>query len=256
MRLFSVLDTDAETLATETVRTAGGAPAVEFVDLRMASDAPPRRLGAVAVYREAQELYRSPALPRNSGAQARRSTRRQAIPEADRALRMAKTLADGGFPEEAPALLAKALRAMAAALIAARGETPAGADNDIGGDIRRLVDCGALPTETMSVQEALQSLSSTATAEDVAPLLSSATRILMVIGRNEPSLAAIRAPEAPKGQIAPPKEVRDKGGAGSIQRPSWRQEEARPARREAPRITTRLSKSAAVPVSTPRREKW
>ena len=50
----------------------------------------------------------------------------------------------------------------------------------------------------MSVLEARQSLSSAATAEDVAPLLSSATRILMVIGRNEPSLAAIRGRKRPR----------------------------------------------------------
>ena len=235
LRLFAVLDADEVALAAETVRAAGGAPAVEFVDLHAWRAM--RRLAAAGMLhftRESQELYRSPALPPEFRARKPDEARGvQAILDADRALRMAKTLADGGFLEEAPALLAKALRMMAAALLAARGETPAGADNDIGADIRRLVECGALPTETMSVQEALQSLSSAATAEDVAPLLSSATRILMVIGRNEPSLAAIRAPEAPKDQIAPPKEVRDQfnarpGDKTKRDQPGEKRRESRP----------------------------
>ena len=215
LRLFAVLDADEETLAAEPARTAGGALAVEFVDLHAWRAM--RRLAAAGMLhftRESQELYRSPALPLETRAREPDEARSaQAILDADRALRMAKTLADGGFPEEAPALLAKSLRAMTTALMAARGEAPASADGDVDADIRRLVECGALPREVMSVLDAAQPLSSAATAEDVAPLLSSTTRILMVIGRNEPSLTAIRAPEAPKGQIAPPKEVRDQFNA-------------------------------------------
>ena len=131
LRLFAVLDADEVTLAAETVRTAGGAPAVEFVDLHAWRAM--RRLAAAGMLhftRESRELYRSPALPPEFRARKPDEARgAQAILEADRALRMAKTLADGGFPEEAPALLAKSLRAMTAALLAARGETPAGVDN-------------------------------------------------------------------------------------------------------------------------------
>ena len=108
-----------------------------------------RRLAAAGMLhftRESQELYRSPALPLETRAREPDEARSaQAILDADRALRMAKTLADGGFPEEAPALLAKSLRAMTTALMAARGEAPASAESDVDADIRRLVECGALP---------------------------------------------------------------------------------------------------------------
>jgi hypothetical protein len=103
---------------------------------------------------------------------------------------MAKTLAEGGFPEEAPALLAKALHAMASALMAARGETPAGTQGAANADIHRLVERGALPTEALGLLDATRSASGAATVDDVAPLLSSTTRILTAIGRNEPSLTA------------------------------------------------------------------
>jgi hypothetical protein len=109
---------------------------------------------------------------------------------------MAKMLADGGFPEEAPALVAKSLHAMTAALIAARGEVPAGAPNPANADIRRLVDCGALPSEALALLDATRSVSSAATMDDVVPLLSSTTRILTAIRRNEPSLTARRASSA------------------------------------------------------------
>jgi hypothetical protein len=68
--------------------------------------------------------------------------------EADRALRMAKTLAAGGFPEETPPLLARSLRAMVEALTATRG-----AASDVGSDteIRGLIESGALPPEALSV---------------------------------------------------------------------------------------------------------
>jgi hypothetical protein len=103
---------------------------------------------------------------------------------------MAKTLAEGGFPEEAPALFAKALHAMASALMAARGETPAGTQGAANADIHRLVERGALPTEALGLLDATRSASGAATVDDVAPLLSSTTRILTAIGRNEPSLTA------------------------------------------------------------------
>jgi len=144
---------------------------------------------------EARELYRSAALPSEPPASKAPGERgAEAIAAADRALRMAKMLADGGFPEEAPALLAKSLHAMTAALIVARGEVPAGAPNPA--NIRRLVDCGALPLEALALLDATQSVSSAATMDDVVPLLSSTTRILTAIGRNEPSLTARRASSA------------------------------------------------------------
>ena len=196
-RLLIVLDADAETLAVEAARAAGDdAVTVEIVGL--GAWRAMRRLAAMGLLQfthEARELYRSAALLSEPlAAKAPDERGAEAIAEADRALRMAKTLADGGFPEEAPALLAKSLHAMAAALIAARGEAPAGAPNPANADIRRLVECGALPPEAMAILDA--TLSSAATMDDVAPLLSSTTRILTAIGRNEPRLTARRASSA------------------------------------------------------------
>jgi hypothetical protein len=190
MRLLAVLDADIETLSAEAARAeADGAGAVEFVDLRTWRAM--RRLadsGLLQFTGEAQELYRSPAML--AEAPAARDHHRQgakAIAEADRALRMAQTLSDGGFPKEASPLLAKSLHAMAAALMTTRGEKSSGAPV-AGGDIRRLVDCGALPAEALALLSATQAGSCAATIADVSPLLSSTNRILMAIVRNEPSL--------------------------------------------------------------------
>jgi hypothetical protein len=198
-RLLVVLDADAETLAAEAARAAGDAAvAAEIVGIDTWRSM--RRLAATGLLKfthEARELYRSAALPSEPPASKAPGERgAEAIAEADRALRMAKILADGGFPEEAPALLAKSLHAMTAALVAARGEAPAGAPNPANADIRRLVDCGALPSEALALLDATRSVSSAATMDDVAPLLSSTTRILTAIGRNEPSLTARRASSA------------------------------------------------------------
>ena len=122
-RLLVVLDVDAETLAAEAARAAAnGAVAAEIVDLHAWQAM--RRLAAMGLLqfkREARELYRSVALPADALTGDRASGRTpvasdelwapdgrgtQAMAEADRALRMAKTLADGGFPEAAPAQLA------------------------------------------------------------------------------------------------------------------------------------------------------
>lgn len=186
-------------VAAEAERAAGDdASAVDFVDLQTWQAM--RRLAAMGLLQftdEAHELYRSPVMPLEAPVAKDPDWRgATAIAEADRALRMAKTLAEGGFPEEAPALLAKSLRAMAAALMAARSEAPAGAEGAANADIRRLVECGALPTEALALLDATRLVSSAATVADVAPLLSSTTRILTAIGRNEPSLTAWRASSA------------------------------------------------------------
>ncbi len=197
--LLVVLDVDSEALAVEASRAAtNGAPLTEFVDLRTWQTM--RRLAAAGLVQftnEARELYRSPALPAEALA-GDGSDRRgaEAIAEADRALRMARALTDAGFPEEGPALCARALRAMASALLAARGEALAGAPVAADADIGRLVERGALPAEALGLLDAVRSAPRGATVEDVAPLLSSTSRILTAIQRNEPSLAAASAADS------------------------------------------------------------
>lgn len=191
--MLVVLDAGDEGLAAEAARAAeADAFTVEFVDL--AAWRAMRRLAAAGLLQfsfEAQELHRARGLPAKSPVAASAAPRgAEAIAEADRTLRMAKTLADGGFPEEAPALLAKSLRAMATALLATRGDASAHGQRAADSDIRRLVDCGALPSEAMVILQETQPLSSAATIEGVAPALASTARILATIMRNEPGLTA------------------------------------------------------------------
>ncbi len=193
-RLLVVLDVDDETQAAESARAAANvAVAVDILDLAAWKSV--RRLAASGLLQFTQasrELCRSPALPSEptvaTAALDGRGAR--AMAEADRALRMAKTLTGGGFPEEAPALLVKSLHAMAAALMGARGEGASGASSAGDADIRRLVDRGSLPAEALVLLDALRSPSSAAAKNEVAPLLAATARILAPITRNEPSLTA------------------------------------------------------------------
>ena len=65
------------------------------------------------------------------------------VAEAERALRMARVLAPGGFPEEALPLIVKAIGIAAAAKLSALGELPVGVSTATSAQIRDLVDRGA-----------------------------------------------------------------------------------------------------------------
>jgi hypothetical protein len=190
-RLFVVLDADLETLAAEATRaSANGAEGAEFMDISMWRTM--RRLaasGALKFANEGRDYFRSPGLPAEPRAEAGsdvRSAQAAAI-EAERGLGMAKALAEGGYPEEAPPLLAKSLQAMASALAATRGETTQGAD------IRRLVDVGALTDEALALLDATRAAPKDATIDLVAPLLASMSRIFAAARRNTPSLGVRQA---------------------------------------------------------------
>jgi len=164
-----------------------GAPGVEVEALDLETWRAMRRLVASGLLRFAEErveLHRSPELPREPAeTDTPDRARVEAVVEAERAMRMAEALAKGGCPEEAPPLLAKALRATARALLAARGEpaheTPADSD------LRRLVDAGALPPEALGLIEAAKTPSA-----DVASLFAAAARVLSAVRRNEPRMMA------------------------------------------------------------------
>jgi hypothetical protein len=68
---------------------------------------------------------------------------------AQRALRMAQVLASGGFPEEAPPLIAKAIGQGAAARLSALGELPAGIAMATPLQIRALVERNVLPPQAV-----------------------------------------------------------------------------------------------------------
>ena len=116
----------------------------------------------------------------------------QLMAEAQRALRMAKVLASGGFPEEAPALLAKVLQKAGAARMAERSELPAGASTATDMDIRRLVERGEFPADALAILDAGQPSSEPPADDMIDALVSTAEQILAAVGHvpAEPSLRA------------------------------------------------------------------
>jgi hypothetical protein len=187
-RLLAVLDVGGEVLTTERQRPVVGL-VVEFIDF--AAWSAMQRLveaGLLHFAHEARVLHRSPALQTEPPGDERtpdRGRASRAMAEADRALRMAKTLAAGGFPEEAPPLLARSLRSMVDALTAARGTgSVGGADTEM----RELVESGALPPEALSVLEAASAEG--ASSANLDPMFAATARVMAAIRRNEPALAA------------------------------------------------------------------
>jgi hypothetical protein len=188
-RLLAVLDVEAAVLTAERRRPVAGLT-VEFIDLTAWSAM--QRLveaGLLHFAHEARVLHRSPALQPEAATnepEPDRAKASRAMAEADRTLRMARTLAAGGFPEEAPPLLARSLRAMVEALTASRGATQtAGADEEI----RGLVESGALPREALSVLAAASADAAGATA-NLDPMFAATARVMAAIRRNDPGLAA------------------------------------------------------------------
>jgi hypothetical protein len=97
---------------------------------------------------------------------------------------MATVLAAGGFPEEAPPLLAKALRHALAARLNASGEgeiDPALADLN---QVRRLVKRGALSSEASHVLTALHPDAAKPTAVQATDLVQSTTRLIDALTAN------------------------------------------------------------------------
>jgi hypothetical protein len=110
--------------------------------------------------------------------------------EADRALRMARVLAAGGFPEEAPALLAKAIHKAAAARMAERAELPNGAVSASDDEIKSLIEGGALPAAALTVLDATSSGASLPVADKVEALLAAAEHVLAAVAISDRMLAA------------------------------------------------------------------
>jgi hypothetical protein len=124
-QVLAVLDLDAEAIAVETERARSSGVPVEIID--KAAWLTLRRLmyaGVVGMTgADSRVLHAAPEFADTPAAPAARAAEWRA--EADRATRMASALAAGGFPEEAPPLLAKALRCLVAARRQACGETGA-----------------------------------------------------------------------------------------------------------------------------------
>jgi len=189
VRVLAVLDLDREALAAETERLAerrdGPGPAVELVD--RATWLAMHRLATAGMLRFADArgriLHRSLELAPTADASPPVAERAADLRrEAERAVRMAMVLSAGGFPEEAPAMLARALYQGAAARLSELGELAAEARLATAEQMQTLVARGALPGEAMAILETLPSANSAADPDDVARLAASTSRILAAIG--------------------------------------------------------------------------
>ena len=98
--------------------------------------------------------------------------------QADRALRKAQVLAAGGFPEEVPALLAKAIGHAGAVRLAMLGKLAGDVSLATSAQIRELADRGALPTKAAAALEALSAESGPPTGDDLQHLQEAVADIL------------------------------------------------------------------------------
>jgi hypothetical protein len=171
---------------------AAGGVAVEMID--RATWLAMRRLAAAGVLQfthESRVLHRSPLLgDEEVEARSARARALELSAEADRALRMARVLAGGGFNEEAPMLLAKAVRKAAAAHLAGRAELSATSASASDHEIRTLIDCGALPATASTVLDAIDSLAPLPGAADIEPLLATTEAVLAAVAIDDRTLAA------------------------------------------------------------------
>src|SRR5579883_1684822 len=195
-KLLVVFDLDAPTFAAEAARLASaGSVAVDVVD--RATWLAMQRFAASGLLQFAHEsrlLHRSAALSQQCAeAPVPDQRSERLIEDAQRALRMAKVLSSGGFPEEAPALLAKAVQKAGAARMADRRELPAGAAAASDTDIRRLVERGDFPAGSLAILDASQPSAGPPAPEAINALVTAAEQILMAIGRQEPAQPSLRA---------------------------------------------------------------
>jgi hypothetical protein len=190
-RMLVVLDVAADELAQETARLSHSQdPAslsIEVVD--RATWLVLRRLaksGMVSLTEAPRRvLHVSPDLADHRAAPDAAAARTSGWrAEAERSVKMATVLAAGGFPEEAPPLLAKALRHALAARLNASGEgeiDPALADLN---QVRRLVKRGARSSEASHVLTALHPDAAKPTAVEAADLVQSTTRLIDALTAN------------------------------------------------------------------------
>jgi hypothetical protein len=200
LRVLAVLDLDREALAAETARLAGAggaAPAVEVIDrvtwLAM------RRLqssgilalveGPVRVLHRASGFVETDAPPAQAAARAAELVR-----QAERSLRMARVLASGGFAEEAPPLIAKAIGHGAAARLSALGELADGSALATPAQIQALVERGMLPPQTISTMAGLWPAAGAPSGAEVEDLLDATAKVLAACAAGNEAAAPQNAP--------------------------------------------------------------
>ena len=162
VRLLAVLDVHGDTLGIEAERLSrrsdAAAMPIEVVD--RATWLALRRLNTLGMVRMAdgarRVLYTAPELADETQAEGPHDGQfGQWRDEAEKAVKMASLLTAGGFPEEAPPLLARALRLAVAARLGLAGEAPADIAAVSPDQVRRFVH-GALAPEAERVLTALR----------------------------------------------------------------------------------------------------
>ncbi len=194
VRMLAVLDLDSDGLAAEAERLSRRQDAsslpVEVVDRttwltlrRLARSgvldltSGPRRILHVSPEFAEPDAASSPLAPDDAWRD-----------EAERAIRMACVLADGGFPEEAPPLFAKALRYAVAARLRAAGEAAADPSTANAEQTLDLLKQSGLSEEAERVLAALRPGATTPTPSEAAELARSTARLVT-------ALAVVQAPE-------------------------------------------------------------
>ena len=183
-RVLAVLDLDREALEHEQRRLAarsGGDVSVEVID--RATFLTLRRLQASGMLQAAEGparvLHRATEFAEPDQPTPETDARAAELGrQAERSLRMARVLAAGGFPEEAPPLLAKALGFAGAAKLSALGELPPGSASITPAQMQDLVGRGALPPHTTSTAAALWSEAGASRGSDVDDLLEQTAAVL------------------------------------------------------------------------------
>src|SRR5262245_13387082 len=181
MQMLVVLDVDRRALAAEIARNSvdPSQPSVDVIDQqtwhllqRLESSGHVQRAGA-----SSRVLHQSPKLIETADSRALVRAK-ELRTEAERALRKAQVLATGGFPEDAPVLLSRAIGYAAAARLALEGEPRDGGAIAEPDQIRALVDREALPQQAWATFESLSAAERRVSDVEVAHLLKATANIL------------------------------------------------------------------------------
>jgi hypothetical protein len=179
MRMLAVLDLDARALAAESKRLAGlpaAGPRIEVID--GATWLAIERLQASGVLQFAggpsRVLHRTGRLTEDGGARARAMELRA---QAERVVRKAQVLMVGGFPEETPALLARAIGIAGAARLALLDELADDASAASPLQVKELADRKLLPVEATAMLDVLTAAPPPSHSE-VERLLSAAAEVV------------------------------------------------------------------------------
>jgi superfamily II DNA or RNA helicase len=177
VHVLAVLDVEAPALSAEAKRLAGtatGGTSVEVID--RATWETLQRLQASGLLRftggSGRVLHQGQALSADDRARRLAEARAGELRvQAQRSLRKAQVLTAGGFAEEAPALLAKAIEQAVAARMAATGELPADVSAASLQQVRELVERNALPPQVATTLEALSALAGRPADDEIDSLL-------------------------------------------------------------------------------------